>query len=365
MITNFLKGKCCLLICSKRGHDFVIRDNQLASLVNLESVYVAIFDGFNSNLDDIESFIKKIPNKKFDVIIGFGGGKIMDVSKITAKLISNIEIKEKISYWIQNRNLLWVQKAQRKVSLILVPTTIGTGSEVTPFAVLWDNKNKKKLSVCDDDVWADIAFIDPEMAADLSYEDMLPNCLDAYNQAVESLWNRNCNDITYSYAINALRLFFSNLDNLVTKRIDQIFRAEMAKAGLFSGLAISETKTSICHSISYPLTSHYGIPHGLACAFTMPAVLLKSIHRDPLFFEKVAKDLFGVRDLEVLTNEFFGAHSRLAIRDRVVSLVGDDGLTSMLALKDQMWTAERATNSFVQEEDIVQILSESWRFAAV
>ncbi len=135
----------------------------------------------------------------------------------------------------------------------------------------------------------------------------------------------------------------------------------MAECSLFAGMAISQTRTALCHSISYPITAHYGVPHGLACAFTMPSVLRLNLRADDGRFDQVAAQLHaggvGTGDILFLFDELY---EELSVRQRVRSAVGR--LEGLLSLIPQMYTPERANNNLapIDETDIEQILRSSW-----
>ena len=154
-----------------------------------------------------------------------------------------------------------------KIKCIEVPSTAGTGSEVTPFATIWDYRKNIKKSLGHPIMFPNIALIDPELLINTPLEIALSTGLDALNQAFESIWNKNANEHTRIFSRRAIKLSLEALPFLDQNRSD--IREKLAMASLLSGLAISYTKTSICHSISYPLTIKYGIPHGFACAFSM------------------------------------------------------------------------------------------------
>jgi alcohol dehydrogenase len=150
-----------------------------------------------------------------------------------------------------------------------VPTTAGTGSEVTPFATVWDYEKQQKKSLSNPAMFAKKAFIDPDFLCEIPLEISISTGLDALNQAFESIWNVNANECTRSFSRRAVELSLQALPLIDEIPSSPKLRDKLATASLFAGLAISQTRTSICHSISYPLTLKYGLSHGMACAFSM------------------------------------------------------------------------------------------------
>ncbi|WP_413813784.1 iron-containing alcohol dehydrogenase, partial [Rhizobium sp. Root482] len=136
----------------------------------------------------------------------------------------------------------------------VVPTTSGTGAEVTPFATVWDETTNTKYSLANADMFPVAAILDPELTIDMPREVTLATGLDAISQALESVWNRSCNAITFGWAISSLRLSLSALGKVANTPDDLQARSDMAQASLLAGLCISHTRTALAHSMSYPIT---------------------------------------------------------------------------------------------------------------
>ena len=214
-------------------------------------------------------------DKKIDLIIGAGGGSVID----TAKILS-------ITLALEDRDDLWAQRFSRGLSLrgdqgwsshipvIAIPTTAGTGAEVTPFATLWDTENKSKLSVHGPLVAPALALLDPTLTYTLPPSDTLHTALDTISHALESIWNINRTPLSTAHSVQALDLALQAITQLTNPNTDsdgrpEAARADMLYASTLAGLAISKAKTALAHAISYPLTAHFGVPHGLACSFTL------------------------------------------------------------------------------------------------
>src|SRR5690606_14532428 len=118
-----------------------------------------------------------------------------------------------------------------------------------------------------------VALVDPDLTRSLPESETVSTGLDALSQGLEAWWNRNAGPVTDAFALRAARLALDTLEPLVADLGDPVLRTAMAEASLLAGLAISGTRTAVAHSISYPLTLRFGIPHGLACGFTLPVIL--------------------------------------------------------------------------------------------
>jgi alcohol dehydrogenase len=116
--------------------------------------------------------------------------------------------------------------------------------------------------------------------------------LDALSHALESIWNVNANPVSARYAVGAAQLILDYLPPLIDDLGNLDLRSKIAQAALYAGLAFSNTKTAIAHNISYPITLRWGVPHGIACSFTLPTVL-RSMAGVGGFRESSLNDIFG------------------------------------------------------------------------
>lgn len=204
-----------------------------------------------------------------DTIVAVGGGSSIDTAKA---LIVGTETKSFESLL----ELLATGKKFTPASskkLIAVPTTAGTGSEVTPWATIWDNKQQKKYSLHLDCTWPTAAIIDPDLMLTIPRSITIATGLDALSHALESIWNVNANPISDTFAISAIQEIFDVLPELSEDLLNADLRSRMALAAMKAGLAFSNTKTALAHSISYEMTLRHGLTHGIACSFTLPYVL--------------------------------------------------------------------------------------------
>lgn len=223
----------------------------------------------NPELAALEALAHDLRPDGFDGLIALGGGSAIDSAKVLAVLLTN-----------QGADLGKILRdnaplpADAILPVCAVPTTAGSGSEVTPFATVWESAAGKKYSLASPRVFPRTACLDPELTADLPHPLAVSCGLDALAQALESIWNIRANAITTNFAIRSVRLALAALPGLAGGRQPNAEqRGELMFASLLAGLAISHTRTALAHSMSYPLTARYGLPHGLACGFTLPAVL--------------------------------------------------------------------------------------------
>ena len=179
------------------------------------------------------------------LVIATGGGHVMDIAKA-------------INYFAG------------KKPLIAIPTTAGSGSEATRFAVVY--KDGRKTSLEDDGILPTVAIVDPALARSVPKEVALASGLDALAQAIESYWSVRATDESKEYSRRALELVWSAIIPAIQEGDGQAI-AHMAQGAHLAGKAINSSKTTACHALSYGLTYRFGVPHGIAVALFLPEML--------------------------------------------------------------------------------------------
>ena len=352
-----LKSQKLLVVSSKRGKKVFCQDEHLSKLV--ESSCITWHEDVEENptIESLSFSINNFKNFKFDGILAFGGGSSIDAAKILNVCLHESCLTSTLPQLLKYPSL---HNDIKTLPLYALPTTSGTGSEVTPFATCWDNVLKKKYSLAGPSLWPYKAIVDPELAFTLPLAPTISTGLDAINQAAESIWNKNASSLSIEFATRALVLGVNSLRALIKDISSHQARVGMAESSLLAGLAISNTRTALCHSISYPITAHFGVPHGLACAFTMLSVLKHNIQYDDGRFKQLAYRLTNTYSYENLIqyiSDVLGdAKVTSACRGYIPNL---DVLTS---LSTEMLTPGRADNNIgsISQSDLKRILKESW-----
>lgn len=357
-LSKDLAGLRCLIVTSKRGRLQIEADPVLGPIVASMKGSVWI-DGVRANPDltDLEGELQKIRSDSFDAVLAFGGGSAIDSAKVFSVALSPDAGGASVPALLERQERV---REIRPVRLFAVPTTAGTGSEMTPFSTVWDHASRRKLSLAGPSVFPYAAVVDPDLMDALPWDVTLTTGLDAINQAAESVWNRNATEWTLAIAFRALQLGFAALPALRDGGGPED-RARMAECSLLAGLAISQTRTALCHAMSYPITAHFGVPHGLACAFTMRAVLRFNLQAEDGRFSKLAATLnAGDTSPDGLVRRFDQLCESLGVRRLVASKVGD--LDRLTALAGEMWVPGRSDNNLrgLEPSAIAGLLSESW-----
>jgi len=231
----------------------------------LEPYNVTRFHDFDENpkLEEINKGIILFGKREYDVVIAVGGGSVMDMAK-SIRILS-AQNGDPIDYVTKKEEM----KSKGK-PLIAIPTTSGTGSEATHFAVVYIGK--KKYSLAHENILPEYSIVDPQFTATLPPKITASTGMDALSQAIESYWNVNSTKESDFYAEKAIKLIIGNLVKVVNSP-SKSSRLSMAKAANLAGKAINITKTTAPHAISYPITSYFGIPHGHAVGLTLGKVL--------------------------------------------------------------------------------------------
>lgn len=222
----------------------------------------------NPELDLLDSLVQRFRDQDIAGVIGLGGGSALDSAKVLAATITTKQPQPLHRRFLENIPL----DIESPLPLITIPTTAGTGAEVTPFATVWYTHTHSKFSLAGDFMYPQVALLVPELTMSLPRNETLNTGLDTLSHSLESLWNINRTPVTEIYAEKAIALLSKYFQIVLEKPDDLAARQAMQTASVLAGLAISVTRTAIAHSISYPLTSHYGVPHGLACSFTLAAI---------------------------------------------------------------------------------------------
>jgi len=232
------------------------------SVTNYENIKI------NPTFSSISDAAEFTSNDNYGLVIGIGGGSALDCAKCAAILVKN---KGNVSEFLVNAKEI----ENNGIPLIEIPTTAGTGSEVTMWATVWreEGDSKKKYSLSDEKMYARAAILDPELTISMSPKLTAITGLDALAQAIEAYWSRHHNPTSDKHALNAISLIYDNLEKAFNNPLEIEYREKMLMGSLEAGLAFSNTKTTAVHSVSYPISAYFDVPHGLACALILGSFL--------------------------------------------------------------------------------------------
>lgn len=250
-------------------------------------------------------------------VIGLGGGSSLDVAKLVALLAVGAE---------QLRDVYGVGKAKGpRLPLILVPTTSGTGSEVTPISIVTTGA-AEKMGVVSPVLLPDVALLDPDLTLGLPAHVTAATGIDAMVHAIEAYASASANNnpISRNLALQALRLMGGAILTAVHHGSDAAARGDMLLGSMLAGQAFANSPVAAVHALAYPLGGHFHIPHGLSNALVLPHVLRFNCVTAPAAYAEMAPHVFP--DLERLQ----GQDRAAAFCEAMAGLSRDCGLPQTL-----------------------------------
>lgn len=231
----------------------------------------------NPSVQRLAEALAQLREQDFDpsCILAIGGGSCIDLAKGVSALWhlppSDTRSPEAVRQAIVEKKYLRQDPAFP--GILAIPTTAGTGSEVTHWATLWDTRNSQKLSIDCPGCFPKAALLIPEWTAGMPASLTLSTGLDALSHAMEAFWAKARNPFSQALALSAVQGVRRFLPQVLAAPQDLSLRREMCVASLLAGLAFSQTRTAACHSLSYPITLRHGVPHGYAAALTLVSVM--------------------------------------------------------------------------------------------
>lgn len=306
----------------------------------------------NPTVDDLFALFNETKVFDFDCIVGIGGGSVLDLSKsLVAIKGMQIENSKQLLTIIEQKNY---KNNEQTIPWIGIPTTSGTGSELTCWATIWYEKQGIKLSIDSPSLYAYAAIIDHTLTTSLPVGITVSTTLDALCHATEAYWSNKSNEISRVYAKEAIQRIMQYLEPLIEVPSNIEYRREIALASMYAGLAFSNTRTTACHSISYPLTMELGISHGVAASLTLAKVL--AINFESIPEKQQLLEAFGHRSFKEIQQWIESVQERAGFATRLVQYKGTHESINRIA--GNAFTKGRMDNNPVPltEADVKNIL---------
>ena len=348
---------------------FLVHDKSAYALSGAEAILTEIFQPYSINcfyefeynpkIEDVERGLELFQQRNYDLVIAVGGGSVLDMANLIR--IMAVQDASPSDIVTQHKSIEY-----KGVPMVAIPTTAGSGSEATHFAVVY--LDKIKYSVAHEYMLPDIAIIDPELTYSMPPKLTAVTGIDALSQAIESYWSVNSTDESKAYAREAIELVMQNLERSVHKPSPET-RYAMSQAANLAGQAINISKTTAPHALSYTITSYFGVPHGHAVGLPLGEFLIYNARVSN-------RDITDSRGMEYVRrtiseiNHLLGTHSATASREKISGLMerigvgtrlcklGIDGEANRNLIADSM-NFERVVNNprKVTKNAVVEILS--------
>ncbi len=232
------------------------------------------------SVETVEKAVAFALEKGCDFVIGMGGGSPMDAAKITAARLNN---EGDIASWEGKGRIL-----RRSKPLMCIPTTSGTGSEVTMVAVITGGRRGQKMSIVSQNLYPVLAVIDPELTYSMPPELTASTGMDALSHAVESFVARRAWEPTRVLSLRSVQLIFASIERACAEGSDAEARHNMSLASFLAGMAFTSAGLGLTHALSYALGSHFGVAHGKATALLLAQVMRFNLEACPELYRELA-----------------------------------------------------------------------------
>jgi len=216
-------------------------------------------------LENIEQVFEATASKDYDVLIGIGGGSVLDTTKILSVLKTNDASVEQLL----GTDLV----ANSGVPTILIPTTSGTGAEVTPNAIVTLPDQELKVGIVSKYLLPTLVILDPVLTLKLPKPITAATGMDAFTHSLESFISTKANPISDMFALESIRLISSSIVEAYQNGESIEAREKMLVGSMYGGMALTSAGTAAVHALAYPLGGKYKIPHGVANSMLLPHVM--------------------------------------------------------------------------------------------
>jgi alcohol dehydrogenase class IV len=244
--------------------------NTLQSLIHQlekKGIHVAVYTAITQepSFEDFHRVMAEATPFDPDCVLGIGGGSVLDVAKLVAAQLGN---DQTLAEYVG----IGLLKGRRR-KLICLPATSGTGSEVSPNAILVDDKDNQKKGIISPFLVPDIVYVDPLLTISVPPAITAATGLDALTHCLEAYTNKFARPFIDLYAFEGMRLIAGHLVQAVRNGHDEEARSQVAMGSLLGGFCLGPVNTAAVHALSYPLGSSFHLPHGLSNALLLPYVM--------------------------------------------------------------------------------------------
>ena len=307
---------------------------RIKDLLEKERIGVEIFDEVISDPDirNVEACIEMGKKGKYDLLVGVGGGSPMDIASISSVMLTNSGTV---------RDYFGINLVKHPgIPTILIPTTAGTGAEVTPNAVLTDTEEKMKKAIISPHILPRVAIIDPLLTLSMPPSVTSFTGMDALTHAVESYTSNNATVLTDLFAKEAMILIGRSLRTAVAQGNNLESRYDMSIGSLYAGISLANAGVAAVHALAYPLGGLFNIPHGIANGLLLPYVMEFNVLGNIPKFAQIAQFLGEKVDHMALLDQAYCAAK--AVKAIYQDLKIPQSLTELKIPKDVIPTMAQA-----------------------
>ena len=302
-------GKNVVLLFSRsfaRRYGYI---DKLGRILKDSGISFKVYEGILPNPPSTQcnDLASRIRNLNIDAIIAFGGGSVIDAAKAISVVLSLGGKVEDYFY----PNII----TEEVLPVIAIPTTCGTGSEVTKYALITDVAKKRKAVIAGEPLIPRAALVDPQVLKHLPKKLLTWTVLDAFSHALEAYMSKSANDFSDMYGLKALELIMEVLSGDLKLTDDELLKLHLAST--LAGMAINIAGTTLIHALGYYLTTHHDVHHGLSNALVMPYVLARNIRAISNVKVRKLMSLFNIEEKEEIIKRVTEILDKLEIPDNI------------------------------------------------
>lgn len=259
-------GKTCLIVTGTKSSKLNGSLDDLIKALESNNQKYILFDSIKANptVDIVYEGSLIAKANKVDFIIGLGGGSPMDASKAIALL----------AYWnIPKEDIFKHKYGEEALPIVCIPTTAGTGSEVTEYSIITNDELETKTTIKTKYLFPKLAYLDYKYLVNLNKNTLINTTIDAYSHLIEGYLSIKANVITDQLALEGMRIIASKIKKIISNSLEESDYKELQYASTLGGMVIANTGTTVVHAIGYSLTYYHEVDHGKANGLVLPYYL--------------------------------------------------------------------------------------------
>ncbi len=307
------------------------------------------------DLETVDRGLALMDSFQPDVILALGGGSPMDAAKIMWLLYENPDIRFEdlaMRFMDIRKRVCRFPSMGKKAVMVAVPTSSGTGSEVTPFTVITDEKQGVKYPIADYALTPDMAVVDPDLVMTMPRGLVASSGIDAVSHALEALVAVTATDYTHGIALEALELLFRHLPGSY-RNGNRLDREKVHYASTLAGMAFANAFLGLCHSMAHKLGSAFHVPHGVANGIILPHVIRYNMTPSP---RKMAA--FPQYTTPAAMDRYAEAADRLRLKGENDEEKVEQLITALEALRSEIELPGSINEAGVRERDFMAVLDD-------